>query len=232
MSEEIGNEELEVCEKNNNWDIYTAIECFKIRFLQNKKSIFTDNEIFTEENLKIIIDGFVNEPDESDSSFDEKIKKQLGEENSHELFAHIIWLWSIFAYDMKKESKRADVNKWLSDSNKIKEDNKFFFDDGIGSTGQYHKTNKPAELIYIIKFFKKVLTENADDYVDFIKKGVDDNSEKDEVQIGTKTKKVAMYNILLHLFAPNEYERIASYGHKEKIVKFFSWRIRLINEYP
>ena len=45
MSEEIGNEELEVCEKNNNWDIYTAIECFKIRFLQNKKSIFTDNEI-------------------------------------------------------------------------------------------------------------------------------------------------------------------------------------------
>lgn len=30
-----------------------------------------------------------------------------------------------------------------------------------------------------------------------------------------------MYNILLHLFDRKNYERIASYGHKEKIVSFF-----------
>ena len=49
-----------------------------------------------------------------------------------------------------------------------------------------------------------------------------EQAEKEEIKVGDSTKKVAMYNILLHLFAPKDYERIASYGHKEKIVNFFS----------
>jgi 5-methylcytosine-specific restriction endonuclease McrBC GTP-binding regulatory subunit McrB len=216
------SKENKICQDEIN-DIYEAFECFKARFLKDQKSIFSNNKIFTSKNLEKIIQGFVNNPDESDSSFDEKIKKQLkNEENVHELFAHIIWLWSLVASDMKQKSKQADVNKWLSDSNKIKENNKFFFNHGIMSTGQYHKTNKPAELIYIIRFLEKVLDEKTDDYVDIIKKGVDSSSEKEKVKIGTSSKKVAMYNILLHLIDPNNYSSIASFGHKERIVNFFA----------
>jgi len=216
------SEKRQLCE-NELKDIYDAFNCFKKRFLNNKKSIFSDNKIFTKENLEKIIKGFVEKPDESDSSFDDKIKKQLGEaQEAHELFAHIIWLWSLVASDMKKESKKSDVNKWLNDDKKIQEGNKFFFEHGIMSTGQYHKTNKPAELVYIIRFLNKILEEKGEvNYVEIIRKGVDNNCEKQEVKIGNSTKKVAMYNILLHLFDPTNYTAIASFGHKEKIVNFF-----------
>jgi len=205
-------------------DIYGAFECFKERFLKSKQSIFSDKKVFTRENLNILIDGFVDSPDESDNSFDEKIKKQLGDDKgAHELFAHIIWLWSLAASDMKEDSKKIDVNKWLSDENKVTEDSQFFFDHGVMNTGQYHKTNKPAELIFIIKFLEKFLSENENfNYVEIIKNGVCAGTEKQEVKVGDKIKKVAMYNILLHLFDPNNFFNICSYGHKEKIISFFS----------
>jgi 5-methylcytosine-specific restriction endonuclease McrBC GTP-binding regulatory subunit McrB len=218
------NEGNTVC-KEEIKDIYDAFNCFKRRFLTDKKSIFSDKEnIFNPSNLDKILKGFVNNPDESNSSFDDKIKKQLGEENieTHELFAHVVWLWSLVASDMKPESKQNDVNKWLSDDKKVQTDNQFFFDHGIMSTGQYHKTNKPAELIYIINFFNKILKNHDTKYIELIKNGVNDNLEKQEVKIGDSTRKVAMYNILLHLLEPNRYSAISSFGHKEKIVNFFS----------
>src|SRR5574344_1036495 len=134
-------------------DIYEGFNSFKDRFLENKKSIFSDNQVFTKENLNKIIEGFAKNPDESDKSFDEKIKIQLGNATEvHELFAHIIWLWSLVASDMKQIGKIADINKWLDNDKKIDENFSYSFNHGIMSTGQYHKTNKPLELVYIIYF--------------------------------------------------------------------------------
>jgi hypothetical protein len=213
----------EVSCTNEIKNIYDAIECFKQRFLVNHMSIFTDSEVFTQDNLAIIVDRFVNNPDESNSSFDEKIKKQLGEKiEVHELFAHVIWLWSIFASDMTQEGKINDINKWLPEDKKISNKFLFVFNHGIGSTGQYHKTNKPAELVYIIRFFQQVITSSEPvDYVNLLKSGVATGAAPQEVKVGNSVKKVAMYNILLHLFDPNNFETIASYGHKEKIASFF-----------
>ena len=129
-------------------DIYGGFNRFKEIFLVDKKSIFSDNKVYTAENLNKIIDGFAKNPDESDSGFDEKIKKQLGNTPEvHELFAHIIWLWSLVASDMKQESKIHDINKWLSEQNKFTKESPYSFNHGIMSTGQYHKTNKPLELV-------------------------------------------------------------------------------------
>jgi hypothetical protein len=66
-----------------------------------------------------------------------------------------------------------------------------------------------------------VLETKSTDYISIIKEGVSPGAEPQEVKIGNSIKKVAMYNILLHLFSPVYYERMASYSHKEKIVSFF-----------
>jgi len=208
-------------------DIYEGFNSFKEKFLINKESIFrdtSDTKVFTAENLNKIIQGFVKNPDESDKSFDEKIKKQLGNTPEvHELFAHIIWLWSLVASDMKQESKLEDINKWLTDNNKVDKSFPYSFDHGIMSTGQYHKTNKPLELIYIIYFLQKVLDKPKSNYIEIIKQGLKDGIDPYEMSFenGT-TRKVAMYNILLHLLDPIHYASIASFKHKEQIVDFFS----------
>jgi len=203
----------EKCKEEKFKTIYEAFECFKESFLLNGKSIFTGNEILTKVNLDVIISGFIKNPDESNKSFDEKIRIQIGEkEEVKELFAHAIWLWGIFASDMRPDSKVKNVSKWLAE-NTYTEKSKFSFDHGIGSTGQYHKNNKALELVYIINFFEKIIENKNNQPINFIEiiKDLKQNIKN----------KVSMYNILLHLFAPNDYARIASYGHKEKLVQFF-----------
>ena len=211
------SEKSQICE-NEIKDIYDTINCFKERFLKNKKSIFSDNKIFTKENLNKIFEGFVENPDESDSSFDDKIKKQLGTaEEAHELFAHIIWLWSLAASDMKLQSKQNDVNKWLRVDDQVQDGNQFFFENGIMSTGQYHKTNKPAELIYIIKFLKKVIEnkdkENEIDYTDIIKiiTYAPEMDENNEFVKGMKKYK--------NIFLKKIFKIIKKYFAKSKISK-------------
>ena len=227
------SEIVEKCKEKKFKTIYEAFECFKERFLVQGKSIFTDKELLNKDNLDVIIDGLIKNPDESDKSFDEKIKKQIGEkEEVKELFAHAIWLWGIFASDMRQESKVNDVSKWLPKDLFTKE-SKFSFDHGIGSTGQYHKNNKVLELVYIITFFEKIIENRENNPIDFIKiitNGLNENTKANEMCFGTNSnnsKKVSMYNILLHLFAPNDYARIASYGHKEKLVQFFELIFKL-----
>lgn len=232
------SENLEKCKEEKFKTIYEAFECFKESFLLNSKSIFSGKEkILTEENLENIIKNFDENPDETKKntdgtkkSFDDKIKEQIGKnEEIKELFAHVIWLWGIFASDMKQESKVNDVSKWLNE-NLFTKESKFSFKEGIGSTGQYHKNNKALELIYIIQFFKKVIEKQEElkdkriKFIDIIKRPLKDNIEANEMYFGknsNNSKKVSMYNILLHLFSPEEYARIASYGHKEKLVQFF-----------
>lgn len=221
------SEILEKCKEEKFKTIYEAFECFKENFLLNGKSIFTEKKVLNIDNLELIINGFDENPDNSKESFDEKIKRQIdNKEEVKELFAHAIWLWGIFASDMRQDSKVNDVSKWLNENIYTKE-SKFSFKEGIGSTGQYHKTNKPLELVYIIQFFKKVL-ENRDnedfDFIEIIKQPLKDNIKANEMYFkndSSNFKKVSMYNILLHLFAPKDYARIASYGHKEKLVQFF-----------
>ncbi len=210
-------------------DIYDAFNCFKEQCLKHKKSLFSGKEVFTEKNIDKIIEEFARKPDESDTTFDEKIKTQLGNSPEvHELFAHIIWLWSFVASDMKQESKINDINKWLVDELKIDKTFKYSFNHGIMSTGQYHKTNKPLELVYITYFIEKVIKDGSTEYIEILKKGLKENIEPSEMSFenGT-TKKVAMYNILLHLLNPSYYSSIASFNHKVKIVDFFQNQLNL-----
>lgn len=224
------NENLEKCKEEKFKTIYEAFECFKESFLLNGKSIFTGKEVLNEDNLQVIINGFDKNPDNSKESFDDKIKNQIGTtEEVKELFAHAVWLWGIFASDMRQDSKVNDVSKWLT-KDIYTEKSKFSFGHGIGSTGQYHKNNKALEFVYIINFFKKVIEKQKElkngeiNFIEIIKQPLKGTIEANEMYFGDNSsnrKKVSMYNILLHLFAPNDYARIASYGHKEKLVQFF-----------
>lgn len=214
--------------------IYDAFEFFKSKFLKEKKSIFTESPILCEKNLKQIKKHFIENADATNASYDEKIKTQLLDNEdvsneARELFAHAVWLWGLFASDMTENYKKNDVKKWLSKDSLSDNKNKFkklFFDHGLGSAGQYHKTNKPVEIAYLMNFFERVLNaynnNEAINYIDLIKNNEETNFKPYEMQLGNENpKKASMYNILLHLFDPKNHLRAASFSHKEKIVEVF-----------
>lgn len=202
---------------NYTQSVYEAFEKFESRFLKDKKSIFSESEdiIFTPENVEFVFINFSKNPIEGTSmGFDEKISKQLEKASPHQriLFAHAVWAWFIFANDMNRSGKVESIQKWIEGWT----ENGIIPNKGIGNTGQYHKTNKPNEISYVIDFFRAVL-KNSDNlsYVNLIK------ALGPSLKTNKSGGKVAMYNIFLHLFDAENYERIASYGHKEKIISFF-----------
>lgn len=169
------NEDIKCC-KDEIKDYKSAFECFKQRFLIEKKSIFScDNDeiILTEDNITYLIENFVNNGYSGDASFIEKIKHQLVDSpnNKHlngalAVLATAVWLWRLPPFNSTKQGRISSVTEILSlrnDQNKIDLSNNHFFGDykGFASTGTYYNTNKPTELAYIIKFFQKYLEADS-----------------------------------------------------------------------
>ncbi len=183
-------------------DYKTAFECFRERFLNNKKSIFSDSEILNQESIQFLIDNFVNKGLGGDNSFIDKIKMQLiGDNNSKpkfdesitteedketiqknaiEVLAHIVWLWRLVPSNAKISSTIASVQEILklnSELEKITLDNNPYFNDkikGIASTGTYYNTNKPFEIAFVIRFLEKLV--KADPKTNYIECLLGDDS--------------------------------------------------------
>ena len=115
------------CEYNEISDYKSAFECFKQRFLDEKKSIFRledKNEILTKDSIKYLIDNFANNGYSGDASFIDKIKHQLITEpknalknenikkNAIEILATAVWLWRLPPRNAK--DRKTSVEEILS----------------------------------------------------------------------------------------------------------------------
>ena len=219
-------------ENNEKWDIYIAFDKFLDRFIIKKQSIFSDREIFTKANINQLIENFVNKPDNSSGNFESKIKTQIANKTDvKELFAHVIWLWSLTSTNIKSITKIKQINEYLEEENKVNINSEYTFDHGIINTGPFHLQNKPLELIYIIHFLNQCLEQNIttkDEITKLIVKGVISGNQPFEVNHpNEEPRKSSMYNILLHLLEPDKFLDIASYSQKEKIVKYYTHEFNL-----
>ena len=164
-------------------DYKSAFECFKQRFLVEKKSIFrcdSDDVVLTPDSINYLINYFVNNGYSGDASFIEKIKHQLIEshqkkddqKNAIEILATAVWLWKVPPANAKDRSVSVkEILKLHSELETIDLENNPFFEDftGFASTGTYYNTNKPIELAYIIKFFEKYINSTESDLIAILK---------------------------------------------------------------
>jgi len=170
------------CKYDEIQDYKTAFDCFKQRFLIDKKSIFrldSADKILNTDSVQYLVDYFVNNGYGGDASFIDKIKKQLVEnpkneqdnsikKNAIEVLAHCIWLWRLVPYNAKMDSTKKSVKEILDLDEDLKEiylDNNQFFNSeikGIASTGTYYNTNKPFELAFVINFLKNYLDNKCE----------------------------------------------------------------------
>ena len=198
-----------------------AFKKFNEIFFKDKKSIFTDKEIFNKNNVEFLIRNFVEKGDTSDKDFDEKIKEQLKDPSDDviDLMANIIWLWRL---PPKTADRKSSVAFFLKNFNKeelMHGDPNSFLGNFVGfaTAGTYYNINKAFELAYIIRFLEKYLEIDGTEKEIYILKKELGNS----IKINEKEKTASMYNALLHLFKPGYYMPIISNAHKESIVAAF-----------
>ena len=206
--------------------------------IQGNSLLTDDKDIFSIKIADEVIDRFITNGLVGGDTFETKIKKQFDGADYKTLlfFAHANWLWAMSPDDITQWRKQQVVKDVMNSQEIVLHQDKFP-KNGFGSAGQWHRQNKHAEITFIILLIKQLILskengtlstiEDANLIVEKIclKCKYDWDGDKEFIdEIIWKTipeGKLAMYNILPHLCAPEKYEPIASENHKHRILNTF-----------
>ncbi|GAB3802256.1 AAA family ATPase [Virgibacillus kimchii] len=209
--------------------IYGTAEKWKNNCLLDDKSLIWEGEsIWTSANMNRFRSVFIENPDASGNSFDEKLKKQLSNE-SEDVYKFVIELLFIYyLYPVKQsisyQTKLRKLELVASWKNIDLDTSLPLFDSlkkGIGATGTFFHTSKYYEksfLFWFVEYLKSQPLEQRKIILEQPKK-LKEIAEGARKQVG---KRAQMQHIVLHLLLPEYFEHISNWGNKESIVKAFA----------
>jgi 5-methylcytosine-specific restriction protein B len=205
--------------------IYQAAAAFRDRcLLQDGSLLFDGAAVWTPDNLARFHGKFVGGYDASDSTFTEKLKGQLKdqEQSVKRLAAEMLAVYFLFPINVTARRKRqlvGEVLSWGGDT--VPEEHPVWraFEGGLGGGGQGYNTRRYYELAFLLNFaiaWKHLKSDEArqtmqdpwllQDFFD----GVDE------------TRVSQLRHILLHMLFPDHFESITSGSHKKQVDRAFS----------
>jgi 5-methylcytosine-specific restriction enzyme B len=198
--------------------------------IEGKSLVWPDSEVWSATNLARFKACFIDRPDDSkDKNFEQKFKAQLATESEEvtRLACELLFVYFLFPSSVGRPRKIkliSDVASWKS----LEIDDKAplfdSFDHGIGDPGLVYNTGRPFELTYLARFSIEVIAKEAGErealLADHVRtrKLLDDLAEAHSEEVGRPPQ---IRHILLYLLFPDQYERIASAGHKARICEAF-----------
>lgn len=141
-----------------------AASQWREKCLVGNGSVLSDGQLWTKDNVSALDKYFVNNLDEGEGDFFEKLERQLEptEPEVKQLAAEMLWLMLLCPSNVSAETKRAGITRiWEWSGKDVNDLGELFSDkvlDGIGSGGTSFNTNRWRELVYLIKFTKKLLS--------------------------------------------------------------------------
>ena len=209
--------------------ILTAASVWRERCLVNGKSIFSDSDIWTNDNIDELIHYFVNNLDWGKGNFLTKLEEQLSPASNSAkiLAAEMMWVMLLCPSNIGPDKKRENINAILGWSDlKIPDDSEFYSDAvllGVGSGGPGYNQFRWKELVYCIKFAKEFITLSDSDKKQLLVDGdkfagwcenIEDNENRQ------------FRHMLLFLLFPDDYERIFGMSDRIKIATAFSGKAK------
>jgi 5-methylcytosine-specific restriction protein B len=197
---------------------------------QGKSLLWPDRDIWGAANLQRFKACFIDRPDTSkDKDFEAKFKEQLASENEDvtRLACELLFVYFLFPMSVstsrKKELIRV-VADWKSVTIDCNSGDFVCFNSGIGDPGLVYNTGRPNELTFLARFAIAVREVPAEkrgallrDHLE-VRKLLNELAETHREDFGRPPQ---LRHILLYLLFPDDYERIASEGHKGRICEAF-----------
>ena len=204
--------------------ILAAAEHWKYRCLLGRRSVFTDQSLWSRENFEEIHALFVGNPDESDTSFHEKLERQLspGSPDSKCLWAEMTWVYRLVQHPqaMKPANKRtqiAEIWKWsgqgLPENHKLLNDR--VLGAGIVKTGTAYNTLSWMEYRFFIVAMRRWFSLERSECESLLEDPWEFASWLDA---GDYAAGRMFRHAIVFLLFPDEFEPIASNSGKKKIV--------------
>jgi MoxR-like ATPase len=213
---------------NDRKAVYEAAEKWKNECLLRDGSLIWDGEaIWTEQNMNRFRSIFIERPDESGDSFDDKLKKQLENETEavYKFVIEMLFMYHLYTSSVSYETKMnkletvaswkgIKINRSLPIFDSLKE--------GMGSTGTYFNVQKYFEISFLFLVTDYIKRQPIEKRKELLESPTDLKNMAEEIRQKQIGKRVQMIHVFLHLLLPDYFEPIASWGHKKSIIKAFN----------
>ncbi|HKH94346.1 MAG TPA: hypothetical protein VKA54_21250 [Gemmatimonadaceae bacterium] len=210
--------------RNHRSVIYPVAARWKERCLLTDGSILTDRSLWNTSGAAELMQHFVENPDEGDRTFEEKLRDQLepASASAKQLAAEMLWVMMLFPSNLKQSTKLNLVRtvwEWSGEGLPNAPDALDVFETGIGSGGMGFNALRPFELMLLVRFtaaWKALGKSEAERlladpwvFVDWFDRLEDATSRQ-------------LRHMLLHLLFPDSFERISSRNDKKKVDAAFA----------
>jgi 5-methylcytosine-specific restriction protein B len=204
--------------------ILNAAQHWKQRCLVGDGSVLSNSELWSQTNLALLDQYFIQAPMVGAARFLEKFGIQLEATPgpAKQLAAEMLWLLLLFPSNIKGDTKRQNVMtvwSWSGETLDPANDLLSILDYGIGSGGQAFNTLRPWELTFLIVLMQRWKREPADRKAILLGDPWELGNWLDTTPDGNKRQ---FRHMLLYLLFPESYERISSTGQKNKIGAAFA----------
>ena len=207
-----------------------SVNEFKKKCLIEGGSLFINESVWTPEYVEELVVYFVENLDEGEGSFFNKLKTQLADASVQAkiLASEMIWLMLLCPGNIGAETSRKSIQQVFEFSGqKLLESmspqtyDKYLNDvilTGIGSAGTAYNTGRWRELCYLIKFTEKLLALPKDKKVELLESHLLFSEWLEQIP---ENENRQFRHMLLYLLFPEFHERIfGNTDRKEILLKF------------
>ncbi len=206
--------------------ILDAAAHWRDRCLLGERSVFTDEALWTRENVQALVEHYANNLDAGEGTFFSKFESQMmsGPPESRKLAAEMLWvMYLIMAPStMGGGSKRKQIRQvweWSGDS--LSEDHPLLgtvLEKGVVNTGAGYNTHRWREMLFFVQLLDQWHELDGERRAALLDDAWEFQRWLDSFDF---TSGRQLRHILLFYLFPDEFERVASVSHKREIVKRF-----------
>lgn len=214
--------------------LFKAGETWLKLSLAEGRSVFSNQIIWTPDNIQALDTWFSNNLDAGEGDFFEKLEVQLSECDAEvkKLAAEILWLMLLCPKNISAGKKRESILRvWAWSGDELPADHTLLSDEtlaGIGNAGTSFNTNRWRELAYSVELFKRAFQLSATERLQLFG---DYNELAAWLGEIPESERRQFRHMLLYLLHPDQIERIFSSGERKTIVSKFTGKPpRVVNK--
>lgn len=214
--------------------LFKAGETWLELSLAEGRSVFSNQIIWTPDNIQALDTWFSNNLDAGEGDFFEKLEVQLSECDAEvkKLAAEILWLMLLCPRNISAGKKRESILRiWAWSGDELPSDHALLSDEtlaGVGNAGTSFNTNRWRELAYCVELFKRTFQLSATERLQLFG---DYNQLAAWLGEIPESERRQFRHMLLYLLHPDQIERIFSSGERKTIVSKFTGKpLRVVNK--
>lgn len=204
--------------------VYEAAERWVDVALRSDDSLFTPGTpIWSADVIEDLYERFVNQPDLSNDSFEQKFERQLegAAQTTYQLAGELLYAHFLIARNVSGNHKRWLINhvmSWSGTPMALPDDLASALDQGIANAGMAFNVRRPHQLWFLLEFIRQWKTHPEDQRAGLLS---DPWLFKDFVSGIPLNAANTQREALFHLVFPDAFESITSQDAKMNIVEAF-----------